>query len=88
MLYVTLNSDYQVIVKGTIDGKKVRPFVYGKLEYDEGCGYLFKPREDYPWDCCTKDEETALAMIEKDVNKSLNPKRNSARPHAQESLED
>lgn len=67
MLYVELDSDYQVIVKG----KKISPFVYGKLEYDEGCGYLFKPKEDYPWDCCTHDEETALAMIEKDVNESL-----------------
>lgn len=68
MLYVTLDGDSQVIVKGSHNGQKVRPFVYGKLEYDEGCGYLFKPRDDYPWDCCTKDEEEALAAIERDAN--------------------
>lgn len=71
MLYVSLDGD-NVIVKGTINGQKVSPFVYGKLESDEGCGYLFKPKEDYPWNCCTKDEEEALAMIERDANENFN----------------
>ena len=66
----------QVIAEGTINGKKIKPFVYGELEYDEGCGYLFKPKEDYPWDCCTKDEEAALAAIERDVNENFYKEEN------------
>lgn len=64
MLYTTLNSDYQVIVKG----EDVHPFVYGKLDYDEGRGYVFVPIDGYPWECGTSDEEAALALIERDVN--------------------
>lgn len=69
MLYVTLDSDYQVIVKGSIKGQKISPFVYGKLDRDEGGGYVFTPSDSgYPWECGTVDEEAALAVIEKDVN--------------------
>ena len=69
MLYVTLNSDYHVIVKGSINGKKVSPFVYGKLDREEGGGYVFTPNDSgYPWECGTADEEAALAAIESDVN--------------------
>lgn len=63
MLYVTLDSN-QVIVKG----KDVNPFVYGKLNFDEGCGYVFTPVDGYPWECGTLDEEAALALVERDVN--------------------
>lgn len=69
MLYVELNGDYQVIVKGSINGQKVSPFVYGELTYDKGCGYVFIPSDSgYPWECGTKDEEAALATIENDAN--------------------
>lgn len=67
MLYVTLDSDCQVIVKG----EDTNPFVYGKLDYDEGCGYVFAPRDGYSWECGTKDEEAALALIERDVNEEI-----------------
>lgn len=73
MLYVELSSDYQVIVKGSINGQKISPFVYGKLDYDKGCGYIFTPSEyGYPWECGTADEEAALAAIENDVNLNVN----------------
>lgn len=73
MLYVELNSDYQVIVKGSINGQKISPFVYGKLDYDESGGYIFAPSEyGYPWECGTADEEAALAAIENDVNLNVN----------------
>lgn len=68
MLYVTLDSDYQVIIKGSINGKNVSPFVYGKLDLDEGGGYVFVPIDGYPWECGTSDEEATLALIERDVN--------------------
>lgn len=64
MLYVTLDSNYQVIIKGSINGKKVSPFVYGKLDFDEGGGYVFTPSDSgYSWECGTADEEAALIMI-------------------------
>ncbi len=69
MLYVTLDSDYHVIVKGSINGRKVSPFVYGKLDLDEGGGYVFTPNDfGYPWECGTADEEAALAAIGRDAN--------------------
>lgn len=75
MLYVTLDSNYQVIIKGSINGKKVSPFVYGKLDFDEGGGYVFTPSDSgYSWECGTADEEAALAAIENDVNLNVRKK--------------